>query len=74
MYGLLLILIARILIKVSHLYKDFVASYWACGNLFVFFFFGQNVIDITSFLNLLGPVWYVCLNNSFQFFFKNPCE
>ena len=38
MYGLLLILIARILIKVSHLYKDFVASYWACGNLFVFFF------------------------------------
>ena len=39
MYGLLLILIARILMKVSHLYKDSVASYWAYGNLFFLFFF-----------------------------------
>ena len=38
MYGLMLILIARILMKVSHLYKDSVASYWAYGNLFFFFF------------------------------------
>ena len=42
MYGLLLILIARILMKVSHLYKDSVASCWAYGNLF-FFFFSREV-------------------------------
>ena len=34
MCGLMLILIARILMKVSHLYKDSVTSYWAYGNLF----------------------------------------
>ena len=37
MYGLMVILIARILMKIGHLYKDSVASYWACGNL-VFLF------------------------------------
>ena len=42
MYGLLLILIARILMKVSHLYKDSIASCWAYGNLF-FFFFSREV-------------------------------
>ena len=90
MYGLMLILITRILMKVSHLYKESVASYWACSNIYIyiyiFFFFPfsekvghdtkesslsttlftgyiqfvssfflvcQNVIAITSFLNLL---------------------
>ena len=45
MYGLMLILIARILMKVSHLYKHFVASYWACGNnfFFPFLFFTEKV-------------------------------
>ena len=39
MYVFMLILITRILMKVSHLYKDSVASYWACGNLFFSFSF-----------------------------------
>ena len=88
MYGLMLILIARILMKVSHLYKDSEAFYWAWGNLVLFFlffslqrkeamiqrnlpcpqyclqdiysfFFGQYVIAITSFLNLLVLAYYV---------------
>ena len=38
MYGLMLILIARILMKVSHLYKESVASYWACSNIYIYIY------------------------------------
>ena len=68
MYGLMLILIARILMKVSHLYKDSVASYWAYGNLFFFFFCLEKVGDDTK-ESSLSTILFTGHLKSVSFFF-----